>query len=88
MKINLPEILTDFLTLFIFFYSREYIETFVYSTNKYAEKNMEVKRKKKSFLLFYSWYLEWQFLTVKKVYIFLKILILISFDKKFKIKDY
>jgi hypothetical protein len=87
-QINLPENFTDFILLFILFYPFEHVETFVYSTNQYAEEKMELERKEDSSLPDHSRYLNWKPLTIREVYIFLGILILMGSDRKPKIEDY
>ncbi len=64
------------------------METFIRITNKYVEEKMKFKRR--GYFLFsdYSRYLDWKSLTIKEIYIFLKILILRGSDRRSKIKDY
>jgi hypothetical protein len=44
-QVNLSADLTDPFTLFIMFFSYEHVETFVRSTNKYAEKKIKIERR-------------------------------------------
>jgi len=57
-------------------------------TNKYAEEEMELKYR--GYFLFsdYSRYLDWKPFTIKEIYFFLKILILMGSDRRLKIEDY
>jgi hypothetical protein len=64
------------------------MEIFVHLTNEYAEEEIELKRRGDSLLPDSSRYFNWKPLTIKEIYIFLGILILIGFNKKPKIKDY
>jgi hypothetical protein len=86
-KVNLPENLTNLIHLFIFFYLRSLIETFVRATNKYAEKKIKLKRRKISELSIYNRYLYWKPLTIRNFF-FLRILILIGSNRKSKFKNY
>jgi hypothetical protein len=87
-KINLPKIFTNSIHLFTFFYLRSFIEIFVRATNKYAEKKIELKRRKISELSIHNRYLDWKPFTIRETYIFLEILILIDSDRRSKFKDY
>jgi hypothetical protein len=87
-QINLPTDLINFIYLFIFFYLFEHIKTFVLSINQYAEEKLELKRRRNCELPLYNRYLNWKSLIIRKAYIFLKILILIDSNRKFKIEDY
>jgi len=64
------------------------VETFIRITNKYAEEEMELKCKEYFLFFDYSRYLNWKSFIIKKIYIFLEILILIGSDRKLKIEDY
>jgi hypothetical protein len=55
-KVNLPEDFTNLIHLFTLFYPRKYVETFVRSTNKYAEKEIKLERRRDSELFFQSRY--------------------------------
>jgi hypothetical protein len=78
--VNLPNILTDPLKLFHLFFSREIIEGFVRVTNTYAEiKRQQTFDIPKSVKIRFR---EWKSITIKKVYIFLAILIYIGSDKQ------
>jgi hypothetical protein len=87
-QVNLPEDLTDPIRLFTLFFPREHVETFVRSTNKYAEEKMELERKGDSELSNKSRYLNWKPLTTNDAYVFLGILILMGSDRRPKIEDY
>lgn len=86
-QVNLPADLTDPLTLFTIFFSYEHVETFVRSTNKYAEEETELERRGHS-LSDHSRFLEWKPLTIKETYTFLGILILIGSDRRPRLEDY
>jgi hypothetical protein len=87
-QVNLPADLTDPICLFTLFYSLEHVETFVHSTNQYAEEELKLERRGDSELPSHSHYLNWKPLTIRETYIFLGILILMGSDRRPKIKDY
>ncbi len=51
-------------------------------------EEMELERKRDFSLSISNYFLDWKPLTIKEVYTFLKILILISSDRRPKFKDY
>jgi hypothetical protein len=87
-EVNLPGNLTDPIRLFTLFYPRSLMETFVRAINKYAEEEIELERREISEFSIHNRYLDWKPLTTRETYIFLRILILISSDRRPKFKDY
>jgi hypothetical protein len=87
-KMNFPKNFTNFIRLFIFFYFRLFVEIFVRAINKYAEKEIELERRKISEFSIYNRYFNWKFLTIREKLIFLGILIFMDSDRKSKIKNY
>ena len=81
-KVNLREDFTDPLELFLLFYTSQHVRLFTNIINIYTRAEFE--RKPTSHIRD----LCWKSLTIKKKYIFIGILIHMSFNKKFKITDY
>jgi hypothetical protein len=79
-KVNFPEDFTDLIRLFTLFYLYTLVETFIRATNKYAEEEAELERRGDPELLTYSRYLNWKSLTTREAYIFLGILMLLSWQ--------
>jgi hypothetical protein len=86
-QVNLPADLTDPLALFTMFFSYEHVETFVRLTNKYVEKETELECRGHS-LSDHSRFFKWKPLTIKEIYTFLGILILMGSDRRPRLKDY
>jgi hypothetical protein len=64
------------------------MKIFVRSINLYATEKMEFKRRRDFSLSISSRFLDWKFFTIKEVYTFLRILIFMGSDRKFKFEDY
>jgi hypothetical protein len=97
-RVNLPENLTSPIKLFAQFFPREQVEGFVTATNKYTRQEIQRKQTEKDAgapafnrrcaasrrsrnLLF-------KLMTIKKAYVFLRILIHMGSEKMSKLRDY
>jgi hypothetical protein len=81
-KVNLRKSLTNLFELFILFYSRKHVKVFTKVINTYVKAELERKATSRTRSLC------WKSLSTKEIYVFLGILIHMSFNKKPKIINY
>ena len=97
-RVNLPENLTSLIELFEQFFPREQVEGFVTATNEYARQEIQRRQAEKDAEASAfnrrcaasrrSKYLLFKPMTIKEAYVFLGILIHMSFEKMSKLRDY